>query len=30
VGELDPAAETIPLDENMLRALFGVHEKPKK
>ena len=30
VGELDPAAETIPLDENMLRALFGVPEKPKK
>ena len=30
VGDLDPAAETIPLDENMLRALFGVPEKPKK
>ena len=30
VGELDPAAETIPLDENMLRALFGVPHKPKR
>jgi molecular chaperone GrpE len=30
VGELDPAAETIPLDENMLRALFGVPDKTKK
>jgi molecular chaperone GrpE len=30
VGEIDPAAETIPLDENMLRALFGVPAKPKK
>jgi molecular chaperone GrpE len=30
VGDLDPAAETIPLDENMLRALFGVSDKPKK
>jgi hypothetical protein len=25
----DPAAETIPLDENMLRAIFGEPEKPK-
>jgi molecular chaperone GrpE len=30
VGDLDPAAETIPLDENMLRVLFGAADKPKK
>jgi molecular chaperone GrpE len=30
-GDFDPAAETIPLDENMLRALFGTPpDKPKK
>jgi molecular chaperone GrpE len=30
-GDFDPAAETIPLDENMLRALFGAPpDKPKK
>jgi molecular chaperone GrpE len=30
IGDFDPAAETIPLDENMLRALFGVPDQPKK
>jgi len=30
-GDFDPAAETIPLDENMLRVLFGTPpDKPKK
>jgi molecular chaperone GrpE len=30
-GDFDPAAETIPLDENMLRALFGAPtDKSKK
>ena len=31
-GDLDPAADTIPIDENMLREIFGdaVKRKPKK
>jgi molecular chaperone GrpE len=31
-GDLDPAADTIPIDENMLREIFGdsIKRKPKK
>jgi molecular chaperone GrpE len=30
VGDIDPAAETVPLDEKMLRAIFGVDPEKDK